>query len=185
MTPDAPAPPAVLTIGQLARRAGVATSALRFYEAQGLIVAARSAGGHRLYPREALRRVAFIRAAQSVGLALPQIGAALATLPQGRTPDAADWARLAAPWRALLQARIDALTQLRDTLSGCIGCGCLSLKKCRLYNPGDVAAMRGTGPRYWMGDRAADLPVAAPAAAADGAGAAGLRPVAAPRSRRC
>lgn len=146
-----------LSIGELGRRAGVATSALRFYESEGLISAERSGGGHRLYARETLRRVAFIRAAQAVGLTLPQIRAALAELPQQRTPTVADWNRLSRSWQALLDARIAALTQLRSTLTGCIGCGCLSLKKCRLYNPGDAAAARGPGARYWLGDRSAEV----------------------------
>lgn len=138
---------APLTIGQLARRAGVATSALSFYEAEGLIAGSRSAGGHRQYPRHALRRVAFIRAAQAVGLTLPQIRAALATLPDGRTPTKADWARLSASWAPLLDARIAALQQLRERLTGCIGCGCLSLKACSLYNPQDRVAGQGAGAR--------------------------------------
>ena len=138
---------APLTIGQLARRAGVATSALRFYEAEGLLTGSRSAGGHRQYPRHALRRVAFIRAAQTVGLTLPQIRAALATLPDGRTPTKADWARLSASWAPLLDARIAALQQLRERLTGCIGCGCLSLKACALYNPQDRVAEQGSGAR--------------------------------------
>jgi MerR family redox-sensitive transcriptional activator SoxR len=136
-----------MTIGQLARRAGVATSALRFYEAEGLLTGSRSAGGHRQYPRHALRRVAFIRAAQVVGLTLPQIKAALATLPDGRTPTKADWARLSAGWAPLLDARIAALQQLRERLTGCIGCGCLSLKACALYNPGDQVSCQGAGAR--------------------------------------
>ena len=136
-----------MTIGQLARRSGVAASALRFYEAEGLIAGTRSAGGHRQYPRHALRRVAFIRAAQTVGLSLPQIKAALATLPDARTPTKSDWARLSAGWAPLLDARIAALQQLRERLTGCIGCGCLSLKACALYNPQDEVAASGSGPR--------------------------------------
>ncbi|MFN3303032.1 MAG: redox-sensitive transcriptional activator SoxR [Roseateles sp.] len=144
---DLKSSPALLTIGQLARRAGVATSALRFYEAEGLIAATRSAGGHRQYPRHVLRRVAFIRAAQVVGLTLPQIKAALASLPDGRTPTKADWARLSAAWAPLLDARIAALQELRGRLTGCIGCGCLSLKACALYNPADRAGREGAGAR--------------------------------------
>lgn len=144
-SPDSPSAP--LTIGQLAQRAGVATSALRFYEAQGLLAGSRSAGGHRQYPRHALRRVAFIRAAQTVGLTLPQIKAALATLPDGRTPTKADWTRLSTSWAPLLDARIAALQQLRGRLTGCIGCGCLSLKACALYNPQDKVADEGAGAR--------------------------------------
>lgn len=137
---------APLTIGQLAQRAGVATSALRFYEAEGLLAGSRSAGGHRQYPRHALRRVAFIRAAQAVGLTLPQIKAALATLPDGRTPTKADWTRLSASWAPLLDERIAALQRLRTRLTGCIGCGCLSLKACALYNPADAVGKDGVGP---------------------------------------
>lgn len=146
-----------LTIGELARRAGVAPSALRFYESRGLLGSGRSAGNHRLYPRSALRRIAFIRAAQAVGLGLEQIGTALASLPDGRTPTAADWQRLSRSWAPLLDERIAALTRLRDQLTACIGCGCLSLKRCALYNPGDAAGRLGAGPRYWLGDRSADL----------------------------
>ncbi len=142
-----------IAIGELARRSGVATSALRFYEEQGLIVSERSAGGHRQYARAELRRVAFIGAAQKLGLTLEQIRAALATLPEGRTPTAADWTRLSREWRPLLDARIAALIRLRDQLDSCIGCGCLSLKKCRLFNPDDDAAALGSGPRYWLGNK--------------------------------
>jgi MerR family transcriptional regulator, redox-sensitive transcriptional activator SoxR len=162
-----------ILIGVLAQRAGVAASALRFYETQGLLVSTRSSGGQRQYPRSALRRVAFIRAAQAVGLSLDDIQAALATLPEQRTPTQADWQRLSKQWQPMLNARIAALTQLRDQLSACIGCGCLSLQRCKLYNPQDVAATRGHGPRFLMGDKSADvmanfraqnpLPSAAPA----------------------
>jgi MerR family redox-sensitive transcriptional activator SoxR len=138
---------APMSIGQLARRSGVAASALRFYEAEGLIAGTRSAGGHRQYPRHVLRRVAFIRAAQVVGLTLPQIKAALATLPEGRTPTKADWTRLSAAWAPLLDERIAALQQLRQRLTGCIGCGCLSLKACALYNPQDSAVGPSAGAR--------------------------------------
>jgi MerR family redox-sensitive transcriptional activator SoxR len=142
-----PSPSAPLSITQLARRAGVAASALRFYEAEGLLTGSRTAGGHRQYPRHALRRVAFIRAAQAVGLSLPQIKAALATLPDSRTPTKADWAKLSASWAPLLDARIAALQALRQKLTGCIGCGCLSLKACALYNPLDEASASGVGAR--------------------------------------
>ena len=150
-----------LGIGDLARRAGVAASALRFYEAEGLISGGRSAAGRRQYPRHVLRRVAFIRAAQAVGLGLAEIRAALQGLPEGRTPTKADWQRLSGAWQPLLQARIDALTQLRDQLASCIGCGCLSLKVCALYNPQDQAARRGNGARYLAGDQPA-TPMAGP-----------------------
>ena len=146
----------LLPIGDFARRAGIAPSALRFYEQQGLLASARSSGGRRLYPRAELRRVAFIRAAQAVGLSLPDIAAALAKLPGGRTPTAADWQKLSRQWQPLLDARIAALTRLRDQLASCIGCGCLSLQRCALYNPDDTAARRGSGARYLLGD----MPVA-------------------------
>lgn len=146
-----------LSIGELARRSGVAASALRFYEAEGLIHGARSGGNQRRYPRDSLRRVAFIRVAQGVGLGLTEVRQALATLPDQRTPTAADWQRLSSAWQPLLQARIDALCALRDQLQSCIGCGCLSLKACKLYNPGDAAARWGPGPRYLLGNRASAL----------------------------
>lgn len=150
-------PDPMISIGDLAKRAGVAASALRFYEAEGLIMSARSAGGRRYYPRSELRRVAFIRAAQAVGLSLDDIKAALASLPGKRTPTREDWERLSKSWRPLLDERIAALTRLRDTLTNCIGCGCLSLRSCALYNPGDAAKARGAGARYLMGDSAADV----------------------------
>ena len=136
-----------MTIGQVAARAGVAPSALRWYEQQGLITATRTAGGARRFPRSVLRRLAFVRAAQNVGLTLPEIREALATLPDGRTPSGRDWARLSESWRERLDERIAALVQLRDGLSSCIGCGCLSLSRCALYNPGDAAAGEGPGAR--------------------------------------
>ncbi|MGY1689296.1 redox-sensitive transcriptional activator SoxR [Geodermatophilus sp. SYSU D01105] len=137
-----------LTIGQVAERAGIAASALRYYEAQGLVSASRTAGGARRFPRSVLRRLAFIRAAQNVGLTLPEIRAALSALPEGRTPSARDWARLSQGWRDRLDEQIAALVQLRDGLSSCIGCGCLSLTRCALSNPGDVAAGEGPGARW-------------------------------------
>ncbi len=142
-----------LSVGELAERAGVAPSALRYYEARGLISGARSAGGQRRYPRAVLRRVAFILAAQRVGLSLESIQAALATLPQGRTPTRADWQRLSAAWQPLLAARIRELQALQGQLASCIGCGCLSLKTCALYNPEDRAGRRGPGARYLLGDK--------------------------------
>ena len=141
-----------LPIGALARRSGVAASALRFYETQGLINSTRSPAGRRMFARDALRRVAFIRVAQSVGLTLEEICAALNGLPNQRTPTRSDWVRLSAAWRPVLERRIDCLIKLRDRLSSCIGCGCLSLKTCALYNPNDSAQLRGTGPRYLLGD---------------------------------
>jgi MerR family transcriptional regulator, redox-sensitive transcriptional activator SoxR len=142
-----------LSIGALAQRAGVATSAVRFYEAQGLLRCSRTEGNQRRYAKETLRRVAFIRIAQGVGLSLDEIRAALATLPEQRTPTPADWARLSRAWKPLIEARIAALAALRDQLDSCIGCGCLSLKTCKLYNPADSAARLGSGPRYLLGDR--------------------------------
>ena len=142
-----------LTIGEVAERSGVATSALRFYEREGLIDSTRTAGGQRRYHRDVLRRVAFIRAAQHVGLALDEIRHSLASLPDNRTPTAADWERLSRSWRPLLDDRIHELERLRDRLDSCIGCGCLSLKACRLANPDDVAAELGAGARYLAGDR--------------------------------
>ncbi|MFN4115925.1 MAG: redox-sensitive transcriptional activator SoxR [Inhella sp.] len=140
-------PQSLLSVGELAERAGVAASALRYYEEQGLIRGGRSPGGHRQYPRDMLRRVAFIRAGQRVGLSLDDIRAALATLPEGRTPTKADWERLARGWQALLDERLAQLQRLRDQLSGCIGCGCLSLRACALYNPDDAVGARGPGAR--------------------------------------
>jgi MerR family redox-sensitive transcriptional activator SoxR len=141
-----------LPIGALAKRSGVAASALRFYEAQGLIKSTRSPAGRRMFTRDVLRRVAFIRIAQSVGLTLEDIRAALNDLPNQRTPTRSDWVRLSAAWRPVLDHRIDRLMKLRDRLTSCIGCGCLSLKTCALYNPNDSAQLRGTGPRYLLGD---------------------------------
>ena len=138
----------MLTIGEVASRAGVATSALRFYEAEGLITAVRSDGNQRRYHRDVLRRIAFVRAAQRVGLTLDEIRAALESLPDARTPTAADWQRLSRSWRPLLDARIAELERLRDGLDGCIGCGCLSLKVCQLANPHDVVGRTGPGARY-------------------------------------
>jgi len=142
-----------LSIGELAQRAGVATSTLRFYEAQGLIHGGRSGGGHRQYPRDMLRRVAFIRAGQRVGLSLEELHAALAALPEGRTPTQSDWERLARDWQRMLDERLALLMRLREQLGSCIGCGCLSLKRCALYNPQDQAAVGGSGARYWLGQK--------------------------------
>lgn len=141
-----------LTIGAMSERTGVAASALRFYEAEGLIHSARSGGGQRRYARETIRRVSFIRVAQQVGLTLEEIRTALASLPDGRTPTKQDWERLASTWRPRLDAQIALLERLRDRLTGCIGCGCLSLKICRLYNPGDELADRGPGPHHVLED---------------------------------
>jgi MerR family redox-sensitive transcriptional activator SoxR len=146
----------LLPIGAVAARTGVATSALRFYEREGLVRSVRSAGGARRYPREVLRRVAFIRVAQRIGLSLDEIKAALASLPAERTPNKADWERLSRVWRRRLDERIAELERLRDKLTSCIGCGCLSLRACSLYNQGDAAAALGAGPRYLLGDRPED-----------------------------
>ena len=138
-------PAATLTIGELAARSGAAPSALRYYESRGLISSERTAGNQRRYPRAMLRRVAFIRTAQRVGLSLDEIAEALAGLPAGRAPARADWARLSAAWRPRIDAQIARLERLRDKLDGCIGCGCLSLDRCALNNPDDEAAARGPG----------------------------------------
>lgn len=147
----------VLSIGEVSERTGVTISALRFYETHGLISSTRSAGGQRRFPREALRRIAFIRIAQQIGLSLDEIVDALATLPGERTPTVADWARLSQAWRSTLDERIKLLELVRDELASCIGCGCLSLHTCRLYNPDDRARVLGQGPRYLLGDTAHDV----------------------------
>jgi MerR family transcriptional regulator, redox-sensitive transcriptional activator SoxR len=139
--------PGGLAVGEVAARSGVAVSALRFYEAQGLISSRRTAGNQRRYPREVLRRVAFIRAAQGVGIPLGRIKAALDQLPDRRTPTRRDWERLSEAWRGELDDQISRLQRLRDNLSGCIGCGCLSLDRCKLVNPDDILGRQGPGPR--------------------------------------
>lgn len=144
-SPEVPLLPDLITIGELAARSGVATSALRFYESVGLIRAERTPANQRRYPRYVLRRVAFIRAAQRVGLTLEQIGATLTTLPVDRAPTRLDWARLTRTWQPRLQARIREMEILRDELTGCIGCGCLSLRTCRLLNRDDEAGLAGPG----------------------------------------
>lgn len=140
-----------LSVGEVARRTGVTVSALHFYERKGLLRSVRTAGNQRRYRRDVLRRIAVIRAAQRIGLPLGTIAEALATLPDGRTPTARDWARLSRRWRRELDERIRRLEQLRDQLTGCIGCGCLSLTRCALTNPGDRLARAGSGPRVWEG----------------------------------
>jgi MerR family redox-sensitive transcriptional activator SoxR len=145
----------VLTIGEVARRSGVAASALRFYEERGLITSERAGSGHRRYPRPVLRRIAFIVFAQRIGLTLEEIGSELAKLPPDRAPTRRDWARLSRTWRERIDERIAELQRLRTGLTECIGCGCLSLDRCKLANPGDRAAAAGAGPRYWIGDRPA------------------------------
>jgi MerR family redox-sensitive transcriptional activator SoxR len=141
-----------LAIGEVANRAGIAPSALRFYEKEGLIHAERSDGGQRRYHRDVLRLIAFIRAAQRVGLSLDDIRDALHTLPEGKVPTAADWARLSKGWRPLLDRRIEEMQRLRDRLDSCIGCGCLSLKTCALSNPNDIASAEGAGARWLIVD---------------------------------
>jgi MerR family redox-sensitive transcriptional activator SoxR len=144
----------VVSIGYLAARTGLSVSAIRFYEARGLITSTRSPGGQRRFLRSDIRRLSFIRIAQQLGLSIEGIAAELARLPQRRTPTAADWARISQAMRGVLDDRIAALTRTRDLLCACIGCGCLSLKKCALYNPGDRAARHGSGPRFVLEDRA-------------------------------
>lgn len=146
-------PSAGLSIGALSRRTGLAVSAIRYYETQGLITPWRNAGGQRRFHRADIRRLSFVRIAQQFGFSLPQIRDLLGQLPGGRTPTPKDWEKISVGFRDHLDQRIQTLQQLRDNLDGCIGCGCLSLPKCALYNPGDQAAAKGTGPRYLMGDR--------------------------------
>jgi MerR family redox-sensitive transcriptional activator SoxR len=147
------APPATyLTIAELSARSGAAPSALRYYEDQGLISAERTSGNQRRYPRYMLRRIAFIRAGRQLGLSLREIKAALDTLPGGKAPTKAQWSRAARAWQARIDDRIADLQRLSDTLDGCIGCGCLSLRTCALYNADDAAAGLGTGARYLLGD---------------------------------
>src|SRR3954471_3076915 len=147
----------LMTIGEVAERTGVAVSALRFYDAEGFVTSVRTAGGQRRFSREVLRRIAFIRVAQTGGLTLEEIRDSLAPLPEGRTPTKADWTRLSRAWRPRLDAQIALLERLRDELASCIGCGCLSLQACALYNPDDLAASLGEGARYLLGDKPADL----------------------------
>ena len=141
-----------LTIGELSARSGVASSALRFYEAQGLISARRTSGNQRRYDRSILRRIALIQAGRAAGVPLERIRVALETLPSGRTPTRRDWERLSRGWRDELDRQIEVLQALRSRLTTCIGCGCLSLERCQLSNPGDRAARLGAGPRYWIGE---------------------------------
>ena len=141
-----------LSIGEVARRSGLSVSAIRFYEAEGLVFPWRDGGGRRRFSRGDLRRLGFILAAQQCGFTLPEIRTELDRLPGKRTPTKADWARISARFRAVLEARILAMTRLRDRLDSCIGCGCLSLRSCALYNPQDRAGARGPGPRYLIGD---------------------------------
>ena len=143
----------LLSIGEVARRSGVASSALRFYEQRGLIDSERAGSGHRRYRRSVLRRIAFVVFAQRVGLTLEEIAAELSKLPPDRAPTREDWSRLSNSWSTRIDQRIAELERLKAGLTECIGCGCLSLDRCQLSNPGDRAARRGPGPRYWIGDR--------------------------------
>jgi MerR family redox-sensitive transcriptional activator SoxR len=142
----------LMTISEVARRSGVAASALRFYEARELIRSERAGSGHRRFPRAVLRRIAFIVFAQRIGLTLDEIAAELAKLPPNRAPTGRDWSRLSGTWTARIDERIAELKRLRAGLTTCIGCGCLSLDKCALSNPADRAARLGPGARYWLGD---------------------------------
>jgi MerR family transcriptional regulator, redox-sensitive transcriptional activator SoxR len=144
---------ATLTISEVSRRSGVAASALRFYEERGLISAEREGSGHRRYPRPVLRRIAFIVFAQRVGLSLDEIAGELAKLPPQGVPTRRDWSRLSATWGGRIDERIAELERLKAGLTECIGCGCLSLARCKLANPDDRAARLGAGPRFWIGDR--------------------------------
>ena len=148
----------VLTIGQVSRRSGVAASALRYYEQRGLISSERTGAAHRRYPRAVLRRIAFIVFAQHVGLTLEEIGAELAKLPAHHAPTRRDWSRLSSTWSARIDANIAELQRLKAGLTECIGCGCLSLDRCKLTNPDDRAARLGPGPRFWLGDAPARMP---------------------------
>jgi MerR family redox-sensitive transcriptional activator SoxR len=143
----------LLPIGEVARRSGVAASALRFYEQRGLIASERAGSGHRRYGRAVLRRIAFIVFAQRIGLTLDEIGAELAKLPPQQAPTRRDWSHLSGAWQSRIDERIAELERLKLGLTECIGCGCLSLDRCRLANPGDRAAAFGPGPRYWIGDQ--------------------------------
>lgn len=142
-----------LTIGALARRTGLSVSAIRFYEERGLVQPGRNAGGQRRFARSDIRRLSFVMIAQQLGYTIAEIGARLAELPEGRAPNLRDWEKMARGFRAELDARIALMQDFRDRLDGCIGCGCLSLERCALYNPDDEAGLKGAGPRYLMGER--------------------------------
>ena len=142
----------LLTISEVSRRSGVSSSALRYYEARGLIQSERAGSGHRCYERAVLRRIAFIVFAQRIGLTLEEVDVELALLPRDRVPEGADWAKISSSWSNRIDERIAELQRLRGSLTGCIGCGCLSLQRCKLVNPNDRAARNGPGPRYWIGD---------------------------------
>jgi MerR family redox-sensitive transcriptional activator SoxR len=151
------APPPLLPIGELARRTGLSVSAIRFYEARGLVSAIRTGGNQRRFLRSDIRRLSFALVAQRLGLTLAEVEAELASLPNGRPPTQQDWQAISTRLRATLDARIAMLERTRDLLDGCIGCGCLSLDRCALYNPNDRAARAGPGPRFLLGDRASNF----------------------------
>jgi MerR family redox-sensitive transcriptional activator SoxR len=150
-------PDPLLTIGELAARTGLSVSAIRFYESKGLVRAVRTSGNQRRFPRSDIRRLSFALIAQQLGLSLEEIALALSGLPDGRAPSRQDWARISGQVRAALDQRIMLLERTRENLDGCIGCGCLSLDRCALYNPGDRASRGGVGPRFLLGDRASDF----------------------------
>ena len=150
-------PSTLLSIGELARRTGLSVSAIRFYEARGLVQAVRTNGNQRRFLRADIRRLSFAQIAQQLGLSLGEISAELATLPQGRAPTRQDWQGISRRIRGALGRRIEMLERTRELLDGCIGCGCLSLDRCRLFNPGDRAAKAGAGPRFLLGDRPKDF----------------------------
>lgn len=152
-----PPEPELMTVGQVAERCGIAASAVRYYDDRGLVSSVRSGGGQRRFERDTIRRIAFITAAQAVGRSLAEITESLETLPAQRTPTHDDWNRVATTWRPRLDEQIARLEALRDQLDACIGCGCLSLDRCAMYNPSDVAARLGDGPRYLLGDAASDV----------------------------
>ena len=149
--------PSLLTIGELSRRTGLSVSAIRYYEARGLVRAVRTGGNQRRFPRADIRRLSFALISQQLGLSLGEIGREMSALPQGRSPNRADWQAISRRIRGALNERIAMLERTRELLDGCIGCGCLSLKKCALYNPGDRAARAWAGPRFLLGDRARDF----------------------------
>ena len=149
-TTDATTP--LFSVGEVAERCGIAASAVRYYDDRGLIESIRTPGGQRRFQRDTIRRIAFITAAQAVGRSLDEVAEALASLPDERTPTHADWNRVASTWRPRLDEQIERLVALRDQLDACIGCGCLSLERCAMYNPADVAARLGPGPRYLLGE---------------------------------
>lgn len=150
----------LVSIGVVAERTGLSVSAIRYYETSGLLMASRAPGGKRLFPRSAIRRVSFILISQQLGYTLDEIRQVLKTLPSGRTPTKGDWQKLSRQFSRDIDERIGRLSQLRDSLTACIGCGCLSLKSCALYNPQDRASIAGSGPRYLLGDKPGDAPTA-------------------------